>query len=590
MKANFVTAGLLVMLVASILLFSDIGQTISADRNIHVATAIESTEDGECSDPKSNTEKCNNKYVTNYIINGVPPEVVSCKLSPEFVAQICEGRADCQSYIDATIVEPLTNSNSGATAPAICDNGADYQYRGAVACFEGTYASNNTQVAAPIAAIENWQCCRKDDPVCSARIAFSGTIEAAAVRREVTTPVRTEQSVTSVGGGDVVGGGDAFELTPANGNSIQPRTNFDDALISSSESPRNSISRLDSFELSPEFSNNIGGSKTIVSGAVPGLQGGLSDISIAAMNTDYSMRFASLGTPQISGAGAEPIATSEGVTGDDASPYKSLQPSPSDTVQPSSPVQQFAWGTGLIDSLANFVRGRTIVNTVRTEIPDTEVVSTIPTPEIPETGEEFRNIKEIASDIASQKQAENTLSRVDHFAQTLTLVGGPNEVSTENKSFGRIQDLIIEDEAIRSLRLAEEEGKRAKNSTYCRAFETSEDCLERREERAKIVERQVFVAELEKRVLPENAVLHFLAVYDGWVRPTPAPATHATSTLGVLHGQDGTVLEDYEVTTDGKSLVSRIIDSIADAASSAVETLTNLITGTDTTFEDEVSN
>lgn len=596
-KTHIKTFGLLIVLVVSLTAFLDTNQLADTNLDAYVAAATQASEkDGECSDPKSAAEKCNNKYVTNYIINGVPPKVVSCKLSPEFVTQICDGRADCQSYVDATIVEPLTNGGSNATAPAICDNGANYQYRGSVACFEGTYASNNTQVAAPIAALENWQCCRKDDPACSAQLTTAQGIVPTSIRRSLVERSYTPEisaPITSVGGGEVAGSKVAFtedSSTNTFGGKRDTSAIFDfrERNQVGSFSGRNSLS-----DSSTQYSES-----QIISATAPGTQGTFSSLQITSLNRNPELfrqgnpptRSASLGTPQVSGAGAEPLTTREGST-DEASSYKSLQSNSGGSVgteQSRSSVQQFAWGTGLIDSLANFVRGRVVVNTVRTKVPETEKVSTIPTREIPETGREFRNIKEIASDIASKTQVE--VSRVDNFAQTLSLVGGPNEVSTENKSFGRIQDLIIEDEAIRSLRLAEEEGKRAKNSTYCRAFETSKDCLERREARAKIVERQVFVAELEKRVLPENAILHFLAVYDGWVRPTPAPKTYATSTLGVLNTQEGTFLEEYEATTDGKSLVSRIIDSIADAASSAVETLTNLITGANTVFEEEAIN
>jgi len=171
------------------------------------------------------------------------------------------------------------------------------------------------------------------------------------------------------------------------------------------------------------------------------------------------------------------------------------------------------------------------------------------------------------------------LARVDHFAQTLESVGGPNAINTENKSFGRIQDLIVEDEAIRALRVAEEEGKRAKNSVFCRANETAESCKIRREARAQEVERKVFVEELRDRVLPESAIEHFLAVYDGWIRPSPAPATRATSTLAVLNSTAPDGLSAYEITTTGTDFIFWVIDSVADATANAVSVLVNLITG-----------
>lgn len=304
-------------------------------------------------------------------------------------------------------------------------------------------------------------------------------------------------------------------------------------------------------------------------------------------------------TQQVSSLGAEPIAMETGTAEND-----STQNAPSteseapttrsrSTAQPLNFVETFVAAGNVLDRFAGFITGQTITRAAQAPVTTTEVASTENTgnrvENRAETGEEYRNIQTIASDIASQKRGENKVSRVDQFAQTLTLVGGPNAASTENKSFGRIQDLIVEDEAIRSLRLAEEEGKRAKNSTYCRAFETSESCLERRVARAKVVEREVFVTELERRVLPENAIQHFIAVYDGWIRPTPAPGVRATSTLGLLNTEDNN-LEDYEVTTDGRSFVSWIIDSVTEAASDAISALANLITGSETAFEEEVSN
>ncbi len=252
--------------------------------------------------------------------------------------------------------------------------------------------------------------------------------------------------------------------------------------------------------------------------------------------------------------------------------------------KPRSFIQRFAGGNSAVQRLSNFVTGgqadlRNSPEGLQGGGVQPQVIYVTPDFATPRglNNENFRSIQAIASDISAQTQP--TLARVDRFAQTLTAVGGPNAINTENKSFGRIQDLIIEDEAIRSLRVAEERGNRAKNRVFCKVDETSANCNERREVKAKEVERESFVEELEKRVLPESAIQHFLAVYDGWVRPSPAPATYATSTLALLNSQGSIPEQPYKIVTNGSAFVSWIVDSVSDATTKAVTTLTNLITG-----------
>lgn len=259
------------------------------------------------------------------------------------------------------------------------------------------------------------------------------------------------------------------------------------------------------------------------------------------------------------------------------SPYRSFRP-PSNLQNPNSFIQRFVGGGPLTD-LANFITGQAVLRNTPEGQQGGQPQVIYVTPQFAGTpGREYRSISELASDIAAQTEGAS-LARVDHFAQTLDAVGGPNEINTENKSFGRIQDLIVEDEAIRALRVAEEEGRRAKNSVFCRATETAESCNKRRVEKQEEVERATFIEELEKRVLPPSAIEHFLAVYDGWIVPSPAPATRATSTLGALHDQEYDLFAEYEITTSGTNFVLWIIDSVADAALNAVETFVNAITG-----------
>ena len=140
----------------------------------------------------------------------------------------------------------------------------------------------------------------------------------------------------------------------------------------------------------------------------------------------------------------------------------------------------------------------------------------------------YRSIEQIANDVATNNIPAG--SRVDHYARALRVLGGPDtnrrEVSI-NPALASLQDLIVEDEAIRAMFVAEQTAEREKNRVFCVDGEESVSCQARRTAVAERIERETFVAELQKRELPDNAVQHFLAVYDGWVRPdVPAPASN----------------------------------------------------------------
>ena len=140
----------------------------------------------------------------------------------------------------------------------------------------------------------------------------------------------------------------------------------------------------------------------------------------------------------------------------------------------------------------------------------------------------YRSIEQIARDVTRDDIPGD--SRVDHYARTLRVVGGPNtnsRATTTNEAFASLQDLIVEDEAIRAMFVAEQTAEREKNRVFCVDGEESVNCQARRTAVAERIERETFVAELQKRELPDNAVQHFLAVYDGWVRPdVPVPASN----------------------------------------------------------------
>ena len=535
---------------------------IANDTSTFIAAVSEANAKGQCSGSKEDAEECSSKYVTHYVLPALPPEVISCRLDPQFIQDVCTGgsQASCQSLIDG-IVDNLTAQEGRAQAPAVCEEGKDYSYRGAVACFPSTIAQDSIkQVAAVVASGDQWTCCQEDSSTCRQKliIAQTSNIIPASLEFETSRFEDVANTNSSVGGGEVISASGAFVDVPQKSFSISSVDGTSDTSVSNMNG---TLKADNSVSITADGSKSIGAEARSV--RIEG-SGAYSNAPLS-WETSPLARLPSQNTFQVSDA--EPTVTR---SGSPEGEQRTQNPEPAEHTRESSPsiLEKFLITGSLIDRFANFVTGETVVQRVTTVVPVIETRSQTETSqEVPEIGKEFRKIEEIASDVASQ--TEPNISRLEHFAQTLERVGGPSKTDTENESFGRIQDLIVEDEAIRALRVAEEEGRRAKDELHCRVLETSESCLERRKEYAKQVERETFVAELEERVLPENAVLHFLAVYDGWIRPTPAPDVYATSTLGVLNTQDE------------EGFVSWIIDTVSEATANAVEVLSNLISGTE---------
>ncbi len=421
---------------------------------------------------------------------------------------------------------------------------------------------------------------------------------------------KDSSNTSTVGGGKIVGLDDALNNNPTKKLGLVGNNLFDSngKLISSLEEVGLIESRLENGEILYEMPSGKLISRTELETTIgsyridasTGKLGLISQTSTTQPPQVVTPRIPTVSpspqVPSLPSAGNLNPTTQEGLRGPLAAQnttqptfqnrYQSFQRPQAFQQQqkPRSFIQRFAGGNSVVQRLSNFVTGgqadlRTSPEGLQGGGVQPQVIYVTPDFATPRglNNENFRSIQAIASDISAQTQP--TLARVDRFAQTLTAVGGPNAINTENKSFGRIQDLIVEDEAIRSLRVAEEKGNRAKNQVFCKANEASADCNERREVKAKEVERESFVEELEKRVLPESAIQHFLAVYDGWVRPSPAPATYATSTLALLNSQGSIPEQPYKIVTNGSAFVSWIVDSVSDATTKAVTTLTNLITG-----------
>ena len=238
-------------------------------------------------------------------------------------------------------------------------------------------------------------------------------------------------------------------------------------------------------------------------------------------------------------------------------------------------IDAFVGTGGLLSRFTDFVTGsqvppRTTPPGTVGGFPTTQVIYVTPEFEAPKfDAQPAKNLQEIAREVSAT--VSQTLTRTEQFAATLSRVGGPNEISMENKAYGRIQDLIIEDEAVRSLEVAQREAERAKNSVFCDVEEQSESCKARREARAKEVERQVFIHELTQRELPESAITHFLAVYDGWIDPSPAPATYATSTLSLVNAQ--------QLLTTTAAVVSAYVRDVVTTVTETVKGVTNTFRG-----------
>ena len=187
----------------------------------------------------------------------------------------------------------------------------------------------------------------------------------------------------------------------------------------------------------------------------------------------------------------------------------------------------------------------------------------------------YRSIQEIASDVATGNIPAD--SRVDHYARTLRVVGGPNtnsRATTTNTAFASLQDLIVEDEAIRAMFVAEQTALREKNRVFCVDGEESAECKARREAVSERVERETFIEELTKRDLPDNAVQHFLAVYDGWVSPDlPVPGA------APLMLSDAAAQEPQEANdTPDQGFVSWAWDGVRNSAARMIDALRSWLT------------
>lgn len=136
---------------------------------------------------------------------------------------------------------------------------------------------------------------------------------------------------------------------------------------------------------------------------------------------------------------------------------------------------------------------------------------------------------------------------------TLAVPTNPND---QNQSFANIENLIIQDEVAAALRIAEEAAIAAKDSIACEVEEAAQDCLNRRLAAAQEIERRVFVDELNRRPLSENAVAHFVGLYDGVANPngTTSYTSSVPSILSQLNQPQQTGIINTVVTAVGAAI------------------------------------
>ena len=518
---------------------------------------------GECSGSKADAADCSNKYITKYIFPGIPAEVISCKMHPSVVQQYCAGQTQqqCQALIDS-LVETLTKAEGDAEVDSLCEDGSNYGYRGNVACFEAVVArSDNTQQAAVLSAISGgWDCCKEGSTKCTNKLSAIQGIQAASLTLESSKSgsITVDNSNSNVGGGLVMGADAGFsEKSGAITANNQPVINTEAVTKSGVVTATNQSSSVVVTKSGIVQANN--------QPVIANTEGIVRSGTVVANNQPVVAWSSGVRTPNT----VDVIGT--------GSSERGVQTQNNDIAQNSSRdlVDAFIGTGGLLGRFTNFVTGSQVPPRATPPgaigtIPTTQVVYVTPEFTAPEFDTQpIQNIQAIAREVSAT--VPQTLTRAEQFAETLTRVGGPNEINTENKAYGRIQDLIIEDEAIRSLETAQEEAVRAKNSIFCDVAEQSDTCQARREARAREVERQVFIQELTRRELPESAVAHFLAVYDGWIEPSPAPATHATSTLSLVNAQ--------QVLVKTAATVGEYIQKTAEVIAGVVQTVTNSFRG-----------
>lgn len=537
-----------------------------------------------CTGTASDPAVCTSKYVTRYVEqDGGAPRERFCQLSPNVVNTVCAravSAGQCTAIVDQMVAE-LTEARGGLGVEGVGSSCND-AYRGALTCFllfdPQERASAHSAVAAVFlaqvagASGTQWKCCKEDDAQCMNQSMTAlqtgggpdATLTEAGYHGQgqgVSTDTTAPPQTGGTSAGVTEGADSAFSTSdpkpaPAAGNQTQQtharpsapsETNFAGNGNSTAQPSTQSHGGRPSATSPPSagspnpVSPTPDGSYSHTSGA------GVDDSSFSSAGGYDQPRFQSLQTPQERARDERARAAV-------------------DAIREPSVVERFARLIGRQSPEGFFSR-----TSAERGGPSTAFI-------IRPEDAHVRNIRQIARDVAQDEIPAG--SRVDHYARTLNVVGGPyssgRRATTTNAAFASLQDLIVEDEAIRAMFVAEQTATREKNKIFCREAETSQSCAQRRNQTEQRVERETFVEELEKRDLPVNAVEHFLAVYDGWVSPsTPVPAS-APRMLSDVIGQDA---PDHDTQTeknpDEPGFVSWAWDGMRNSATRMLDTLRN---------------
>lgn len=527
-----------------------------------------------CTGGSGDPAVCSSKYVTRYVAQeGTTLKERFCQLSPNVVNTVCANAVSagqCTAIVDQLVAE-LTAARGDAGVEGVGSSCND-AYRGALTCFRlfsppsnlQAGATGRSQGAAAVLAQASGtlKCCKADDALCKnqAMEAIEASGGAPPVQLATCTgsdcPIMQQHAGPPPGG--TVAGTSAGVTDAANAayttDPIVQHHGAPSATAKPSASKGASVSKPTTP--TAKAVRSYGGPNPVAATTDGGAQltgAGVGDTNYSPYSLDQP-RFQSLQTPQ-------ERALAQRARSD------------FDNLYEPSLVERFAQ---LIGADQRFSR-----QSPQGVAYNTQAERAVPAFIVTPKDAYLRSIEQIARDVAEDQIPGG--SRVDHYARTLNVVGGPyragrNATST-NTAYASLQDLIVEDEAIRAMFAAEQTAKRERNKVFCIEEEKSADCQKRRDEVEKRVERQTFIEELEQRDLPDTAVEHFLAVYDGWVNPAlPPPASKPILVSDAINSAEKGSALPGETAQSDDGFVSWAWDGVKTGTAKVLNALRNWLT------------
>lgn len=521
-----------------------------------------------CTGGSGDPAVCTSKYVTRYVeMDGGKPSERFCQLSRNVINKLCSNSrsaGECTAKVDSLVAQ-LTEARGDAGVESEGANCND-QYRGALTCFRlfspptdlltppadsklQVKAPARTQAAAAVLAQASGgqlKCCKADDTQCLSQAkealgAGSGTapVQLASCIAGVDCPDFSQPGGSSGVNQGLTGATDTLYQDTVHG--APPPAAPADAVAAAPATPKAPVIKP-SGDYTPAPAATGDGAQFTGAGVGDG------NYSPYGYNQP---RFQSLQTPQERARAERERAAA-------------------DALRQPNVVERFAQLIGADERFSRQSPQGTTSNAQTQRDPSTAFI-------VRADDAHVRSIQQIARDVAQNDIPAD--SRVDHYARTLNVVGGPysagRRATSTNAAFASLQDLIVEDEAIRAMFVAEQTATREKNKVFCIENEQSADCQKRRNEVARKVERETFIRELEQRDLPDNAVEHFLAVYDGWVSPN-VPIPTSTPLLLSDAPEDGVGPHETEQADGG--IVSWAWDGVKNSATRMLDALRNWLT------------